>query len=109
VENQSFFICDKCDKRHLLFGEGAGERVAELADAPLLGKLPLDPTVRQWGDAGTPVVQAAPDSDIAKAFVAVAEKLVARLDEHNESSKPSLEIDRSGGQNRHLPISRCYC
>lgn len=106
VENQSYFVCDHCDTKHLVFGEGGGQRVAELADAPLLGKLPLEPKVRQWGDAGTPIVQAAPESDIAKAFMSVAEKLVARLDAHNETAKPSLEIDRSGGQNRHLPISR---
>jgi len=104
VENESYFICDGCDKRHELFGSGGGQSVADFAKAPLLGQIPLHPTVRQWGDAGTPVVQAAPESETAQAFVAVATKLVENL----EQSEPEagLLIDRSGGVNRRLPIAR---
>ena len=105
VENQSYFICDGCDKRHELFGAGGGQKVAEMAEAPLLGQIPIEPSVREWGDAGTPVVQAAPSSPIALAFVGVAEKLAERIDQLNESAG-SLNIDRSGGVNRHLPITR---
>lgn len=106
IENQSYFICDGCEKKHYLFGEGGGQKIAEMAGAPLLGQLPLDPTVRQWGDAGTPVVQAAPQSPIALAFQKIAEQLVERLAEANRSSAGAPTIDRSGGVNRHLPITR---
>jgi ATP-binding protein involved in chromosome partitioning len=106
VENESYFICDGCDKKHFLFGEGGGQKIAELSNAPLLGQLPLDPAVRQWGDAGTPVVEAAPQSDIAKALLDVAEKLVKRLEETNAAAAQPPTIDRSGGVNRHLPITR---
>jgi len=106
VENQSYFICDGCDKKHFLFGEGGGQKIAEMAGAPLLGQLPLDPTVRQWGDAGTPVVQAAPQSAIAQAFQKIAERLVELLAEANRNSVGAPTIDRSGGVNRHLPITR---
>jgi ATP-binding protein involved in chromosome partitioning len=104
VENESYFICDGCEKRHELFGSGGGQSVADFAKAPLLGQIPLHPAVRQWGDAGTPVVQAAPESETAHAFVAVATKLVENL----EQSEPEagLLIDRSGGVNRRLPIAR---
>ena len=104
VENESYFICDGCEKRHELFGSGGGQSVADFAKAPLLGQIPLHPSVRQWGDAGTPVVQAAPESETAQAFVAVAAKLVENL----EQSEPEagLLIDRSGGVNRRLPIAR---
>jgi ATP-binding protein involved in chromosome partitioning len=104
VENESYFICDGCEKRHELFGSGGGQSVADFAKAPLLGQIPLHPSVRQWGDAGTPVVQAAPESETARAFVAVATKLVENL----EQSEPEagLLIDRSGGVNRRLPIAR---
>ena len=104
VENESYFICDGCEKRHELFGSGGGQSVADFAKAPLLGQIPLHPSVRQWGDAGTPVVQAAPESETAQAFVAVATKLVENL----EQSEPEagLLIDRSGGVNRRLPIAR---
>ena len=104
VENESYFVCDGCEKRHELFGSGGGQSVADFAKAPLLGQIPLHPSIRQWGDAGTPVVQAAPESETAQAFVAVAAKLVENL----EQSEPEagLLIDRSGGVNRRLPIAR---
>src|SRR5499426_1855378 len=75
VENQSFFVCDGCAKRHEIFGSGGGAKIAQMANAPLLGQIPLDPAVRQAGDSGTPVVQSHPSSETAKAFVAIAEKL----------------------------------
>jgi ATP-binding protein involved in chromosome partitioning len=104
VENESYFICDGCDKRHELFGSGGGQSVADYAKAPLLGQIPLHPSVRQWGDAGTPVVQAAPESETAQAFVAVAAKLVENLGQSEPEGE--LLIDRSGGVNRRLPIAR---
>ncbi len=106
VENQSYFICDGCQKKHFLFGEGGGRKIAEMAQAPLLGQLPIDPTVRQWGDAGTPVVEAAPQSSIALVFSEIAQQLVERLAESNRSASGAPTIDRSGGVNRHLPITR---
>src|ERR1700722_1507826 len=75
VENMSFFI-DSAGVRHELFGKGGGAAVAEFAKAPLLGQIPIDATVREWGDKGSPVVQAAPFSTIARSFVEVAERLV---------------------------------
>lgn len=106
VENASYFVCDGCDKRHEIYGSGGGQKVAEMAQAPLLATLPLDPSVRSWGDAGTPVVQAAPASQIGQAFLELADRVVARLAEMHEASGPAPTIDRSGGQNRHLPITR---
>ncbi len=74
VENMSYFI-DPSGQRHEIFGKGGGEKAAEYAKAPLLGQVPMDPTVREWGDNGTPVVQAQPASSVAKVFRDIAEKL----------------------------------
>jgi len=106
VENESYFVCDGCSKRHELFGAGGGQKVAEFAEAPLLGQIPIDPAIREWGDAGTPVVQAAPTSQVARAFVEIADRLASRVSAHNLSSAGGLRIDRSGGVNKHLPIMR---
>lgn len=105
VENESYFICDSCSTKHMLFGEGGGQKVAELAQAPLLAQLPIDPTVRQWGDAGVPVVQASPASPIAKAFQQLADAVAKRAEEVSQNQL-RLQVDRSGGKNRHLPITR---
>jgi ATP-binding protein involved in chromosome partitioning len=106
VENESYFICDGCQKRHEIFGSGGGQKIADFAAAPLLGQIPIEPAIREWGDAGTPVVQAAPESDVARAFVEVAERLAGRVAAHDLAQGAGLRIDRSGGQMRHLPIMR---
>jgi ATP-binding protein involved in chromosome partitioning len=111
VENMSYFI-DTAGVRHELFGRGGGAAVAEFAKAPLLGQVPMDTSVREWGDKGTPVVQAAPFSPIAQSFVAVAERLVdvvtARADSQEDAAPAAPIIDRSGGPGgkKRLPIAK---
>jgi ATP-binding protein involved in chromosome partitioning len=106
IENMSFFD-DPAGQRHRLFGEGGGQKVADFAEAPLLGQLPLDPRAREWGDAGTPVTQAAPGTDISREFVRIAERLADRISVVNGAAAAvgGLEIDRSGGTGPlRLPI-----
>ncbi len=109
VENMSWFV-DSAGVRHELFGKGGGAAVAEFAGAPLLGQVPLDPSVREWGDKGTPVVQAAPASSVAQAFVAVAERVVDCCEAaHAEGSAGAgPTIDRSGGSGgkKRLPVTQ---
>jgi ATP-binding protein involved in chromosome partitioning len=107
VENMSYFD-DPAGVRHRLFGEGGGQTIAAFAEAPLLGQLPLDPKAREWGDAGTPVVQAAPTLEVSKEFVRIAEALADRISVENAKRMGSnFTIDRSGGQGRvRLPIAR---
>ncbi len=107
IENESYFICDGCSKRHEIFGSGGGKKIAEFAEAPLLGQIPMEPSIREWGDAGTPIVQAAPESSMARSFMDVAERLAVRVAAHNLAREGGgLRIDRSGGTMRHLPIMR---
>ncbi|GAC1353016.1 MAG: Mrp/NBP35 family ATP-binding protein [Polyangiales bacterium] len=105
VENESYFICDGCEKKHALFGVGGGQKIAEFAAAPLLAQLPLDPSVRIWGDQGTPVVQAAPQSPIGKAFTALADVLSTEVIKANSARTGTLTISREGMPTR-LPIIR---
>jgi ATP-binding protein involved in chromosome partitioning len=106
VENMSFFV-DSAGVRHELFGRGGGQAVADFAEAPLLGQVPLESTVREWGDKGTPVVQALPDTDASRAFVAIAERVVDAC-ERTQGEGDDLVIDRSGGTGakKRLPITR---
>jgi ATP-binding protein involved in chromosome partitioning len=106
VENMSWFV-DSAGVRHELFGKGGGEAVAAFAEAPLLGQVPLDPSVREWGDKGTPVVQAAPSGEAARAFVAIAEQVVQQCEEAHDDDA-GLTIDRAGGPGgkKRLPVTR---
>jgi ATP-binding protein involved in chromosome partitioning len=59
-----------------IFGSGGGERLAEELGVPLLGRVPLEPLVRECGDAGEPVVTAAPDSEAAVELRRIAQTVV---------------------------------
>jgi len=78
IENMSCFV-DSAGVRHELFGAGGGAKIAEFAEAPLLGQIPLEPKVRECGDGGTPIVQAAPESTSAREFARIAEALAERI------------------------------
>ena len=46
-----------------------------MANAPLLGQIPIDPQLRVQGDEGLPIVQAAPAAPSAQELMRVAERL----------------------------------
>jgi ATP-binding protein involved in chromosome partitioning len=56
VENMSSFKCPDCGGEHAIFGEGGGQQLADEAEMPFLGDIPLDPAVREGGDGGAPMV-----------------------------------------------------
>jgi ATP-binding protein involved in chromosome partitioning len=109
VENMSWFV-DSAGVRHELFGNGGGAAVAEFAGAPLLGQVPLDPAVREWGDKGTPVVQAAPSSEVATAFLGIADRVVEACEAAHAvgAGDAGPLIDRSGGTGgkKRLPVTK---
>jgi ATP-binding protein involved in chromosome partitioning len=74
VENMSYFICDGCGTRHHLFGQGGGQWLAETSGVPFLGKVPMEPVVREGGDNGIPVVLRA-DSLAGQALNQIAERV----------------------------------
>jgi ATP-binding protein involved in chromosome partitioning len=69
VENMSWLVGTGQE----LFGSGGGETLAAEVGAPLLGRIPLDPALREAADAGTPVLEAAPESEAAAAIGALAD------------------------------------
>lgn len=89
VENMAVHTCSSCGHVEHLFGEGGGQRMAAQYGVPLLGSLPLDIAIREQGDAGRPVVVAAPDSAAAQAYRQAARALVAQL-ESRPRAKPSI-------------------
>lgn len=103
IENMSTFVCPHCKHESVLFGKGGGAKVAEFAQAPLLGQIPIDPSIRESGDSGTPVVQSAPDSAPAHAFTAVAAALANVLTKIHYDRKGTLQEPKPQVR---LPIMR---
>ncbi|NPA91229.1 MAG: Mrp/NBP35 family ATP-binding protein [Chloroflexi bacterium] len=73
-----------------IFGVGGGEAAARELKVPFLGRVPLDPTVREGSDSGVPVVVSHPDSPTAQAFRELARKVAASVSVLN--FQPSVEL-----------------
>jgi ATP-binding protein involved in chromosome partitioning len=86
VENMSYLACPHCGPEHQLdiFGSGGGDRVAATLsqrfgyDVPVLGRIPLDTSLREGGDAGKPIVEADPTAPAAEVLTEVAQRLSGR-------------------------------
>ncbi len=75
VENMSYFVCPDSGKQYDIFGHGGGAEVAKQYDLPLLGEIPIDPAIREGGDAGKPAVEVE-GSAAREAFMTLAAKVV---------------------------------
>jgi len=71
IENMSWFTGDD-GKRYELFGKGGGQILADELNVPLLAQIPLVNALREGGDDGHPIAAVAPDSEVGKAFFAIA-------------------------------------
>ncbi len=77
IENMAGFTDPESGITHDIFGTGGGEELAEALDTELLGRIPIDPRLREGSDAGVPLVISDPEAPSAKAISAVAEHLAA--------------------------------
>jgi ATP-binding protein involved in chromosome partitioning len=78
IENMSWFAGDD-GKRYEIFGRGGGQQLAEQLEVPLVGQIPLVTALREGGDEGRPIVATEPESEAAKAFTAVAQRIATEL------------------------------
>ncbi|MBW1894769.1 MAG: Mrp/NBP35 family ATP-binding protein [Deltaproteobacteria bacterium] len=75
IENMSGFECPHCGEMVDLFGMGGGEKTANTAGIPFLGRIPFDPNVVVCGDSGTSYQDKYKDTSVTTSFSKVAEKM----------------------------------
>jgi ATP-binding protein involved in chromosome partitioning len=73
IENMSAFTCEH-GETYALFGEGGGQELADRVGAPLLGSVPIEPSVAAGSDAGEPAVLG--EGPAADAFRAIVRAIV---------------------------------
>jgi ATP-binding protein involved in chromosome partitioning len=88
IENMAYLevTCPACEHMHRMdvFGTGGGESVAATLSTrlgypvPLLGQVPLDPTLRESGDDGVPLTAGDAASAAGAALTTIAEGLAGR-------------------------------
>jgi ATP-binding protein involved in chromosome partitioning len=92
IENMSYFAGPD-GKRHALFGQGGGRRLATECGVPFLGEVPIDERVSQCGDAGEPVVRKYPDAPVSKAYAALAQGVERELQQGQKPQElPELKF-----------------
>ena len=81
VENMSIHICSNCGHEEAIFGSGGGERMSMDYSVELLGKLPLDLSIRLQADQGKPTVVADPDGRISEIYKQIARRVAVKIAE----------------------------
>jgi ATP-binding protein involved in chromosome partitioning len=84
VENMSGFICPETGKEYNIFGKGTTQPLVENFKTELLGEIPLEPAIREGGDAGMPITVIAPNCESSKRYQQIADKLWSYLTKVNE-------------------------
>ncbi|MEA2550612.1 MAG: ATP-binding protein involved in chromosome partitioning [Actinomycetota bacterium] len=77
VENMSYYLCPHCGERDDIFGTGGGQEAADTLGVPLMGQIPLLPSLRAGGDSGVPIVVSDPAAE-ASVVLRAAATAVAR-------------------------------
>lgn len=84
IENMSHFVCGHCGERTEIFSHGGGEQAAKKFDIPFLGRIPLDPAIREGGDQGNPIVVKDPKSPQTQAFIQIVRTLVGQIEQEEK-------------------------
>ncbi len=92
VENMSYFIAPDTGKKYDIFGSGGGSALAEEAEVPFLGGIPIDPRIRIGGDKGVPIVFDMPGSEQAESILEIARKLEEQVNKRNSQADSKVEI-----------------
>lgn len=80
IENMSGFVCPHCGVTTDIFKSGGGSALAYEKNVPLLGRIPIEPSVVDACDEGRPVVLIEQDSVAKQVFTAIGKKLIDMCD-----------------------------
>lgn len=97
VENMSYYRCPQCGHEAHIFGAEGGKALAERYQLPLLGQIPLDGSIREHSDRGTPSAAAKPHGELARLYQTIAARTAARLATRQKSFTqvfPKIVVER---------------
>lgn len=98
IENMSLHTCSQCGHQESIFGEGGGQELAESCEVELLGQLPLDKSIRQSADQGSPIVLEDSMNPIAELYRQIARRIAAKLSlqpKNYAAKMPPIIVEKS--------------
>lgn len=91
VENMSWFTpAELPENKYFIFGKEGCKSLSEKMGVPLLGQIPLVQSICEGSDKGLPV--ALGDSVSGKAFLALADELIEKVNLRNMEQEPTLKL-----------------
>ncbi len=81
IENMSYHVCSNCGHVENIFDHGGAKREAERLGTEFLGELPLHIAIRETSDGGHPIVISQPESEHAKAYRRIADRIWTKVEE----------------------------
>jgi Mrp family chromosome partitioning ATPase len=95
IENMSGLTCPECGARIDVFGLHGGDAMGRQMGVPVLGSIPVDPGIVQFGDRGDLDGYLRSDAPGARAFIRVVERILVAIDD--AAAEPRVgETDREG-------------
>jgi len=91
IENMSGFVCPSCDTESDIFGKGTCDDLAKEYGTTVLGNIPIEPSIREGGDSGKPIVYFNPESISGKRYLKAAELLWEGIEKSHADGSISNE------------------
>jgi ATP-binding protein involved in chromosome partitioning len=80
IENMSYHVCSNCGHVENIFDHGGAKKEAERLGTEFLGELPLHISIRETSDGGRPIVVSQPESEHAKAYCRIADRVWEKVE-----------------------------
>nr|WP_048816708.1 Mrp/NBP35 family ATP-binding protein [Caldisphaera lagunensis] len=90
IENMSYFKCDD-GKIYYIFGKGAAEEISKEYNITFLGKIPIDPKIRESNDNGIAFFIDYPELEASKIFMDISKKFLEVLEKANKKEENNLQ------------------
>ena len=79
VENMSYYICDRCEKKHYIFGKQSSYKLANDLGIEVLGELPISESLIKNHDFKHPTIMKEQGNVIFKSFFDICQKVLSKI------------------------------
>lgn len=93
VENMAYFTpAELPENKYYIFGQGGGQRLADLFEIPYLGAIPIAMSIREGGDLGKPALNFGDPISVA-AIDQVAQQIARNISIRNANLNPTKIVE----------------
>ena len=79
VENMSYYICNKCKKKHYIFGKQSSHKLNNNLGIEVLGELPISENLIKNHDTEHPILMQKQSDIIYKSFYEISKKVLNKI------------------------------